>query len=92
MIVELTALGRNGQQLPGYIKCLVHGPQVFFYITQKTNVEDQFIFNKIEEESVGNEVKMSNNANRSTSIDMPHNVTQTQPWQIQNCNVMNGNN
>ena len=60
MIVELTALGRNGQELPGYVRCLVFGPKVFFYIQSKDHVKDRFIFNKIEEESVGKEYQTMN--------------------------------
>ena len=67
MIVELTALGINGQEIPGYIRCLVFGPRVLFYMTTKDRVKDRFICNKIEEESVGNECKMSNT---QVSIDM----------------------
>ena len=47
MIVELTALGKNGQKIPGYIRCLVFGPQVFTYMTTKDHVKYCYIFNNI---------------------------------------------
>ena len=67
MIVELTALGRNGQELPGYIRCLVFGPQVFSHLMTKYNAKDRYIFNKIQEESVGSEYRL---ANLPGSMDM----------------------
>ena len=65
-------------------------------------VKDGYIFNKIEEESVGNEYKMSNTqvsmemaqvmTNESNMITMPNNnMMQTQASQIPNYNMMNGN-
>ena len=102
MIVELTALGRNGQKIPGYIRCLVYGPQVFFYMTTKDHVKDRFIFNKIEEESVGNEYRISNTqvsrdmaqmmTNDNNMVTMPNNnMMYMQPSQTPNSNMMNGN-
>ena len=103
MIVQLTALGRNGQKIPGYIRCLVFGPKVFFYMQTKDHVKDRFIFNKIEEESVGNEFKMSNtqvspqmtclvNTENNQLLMPQNNLIQNHSSLLTNCNMMNMNN
>ena len=101
MIAELTALGRNDQKIPGYIRCLVFSSQIFFYMTTNDYVKDCYIFNKIEEENVGNEYNMINTqvsiemarlmTNENNMVTMPNNnMMQIQPSQIPNCNMMNG--
>ena len=103
MIVQLTALGRNGQKIPGYMRCLVFGPKVFFYIQTKDHVKDCFIFNKIEEESVGNESKTSNaqvspqmnclvNTENNQLLMPQNNLIQNHSSLLTNCNMMNMHN
>ena len=103
MIVQLTALGRNGQKIPGYIRCLVFGPKVFFYMQTKDHVKDCFIFNKIEEERVGNEFKISNtqvspqmnclvNTENNQLLMPQNNLIQNHSLLLKNCNMMNMNN
>ena len=69
----------------------------------KDHVKDCFIFNKIEEESVGNDYKMSNTqismqmncpvASQNNQLQLPqHNIVQNHLSTITNGNMMNINN
>ena len=75
LIIEVTCLGKNGTELPGYTRSLIHCPQIFNYLHKIKGSKHHYVFSNIDKECIGSEyqkneycITVPNNSNCQTPL------------------------